>query len=156
MLFSFLMAGGLVIADKGTAESLTASFRIMDVADQERTQFATDQPLIFELTIKNKENFTVNYWATGPGYDIKVKQNDNTVWSNFHGVAFPQMIEERLIEPFGAIKFRVHWSATDNDEVKVAPGYYMVTPELVIYINDKKVKVPKAQKILLYDNRTDP
>lgn len=128
---------------------LTAQFAIKDKFDQEVTSFISGEEITFVIEVKNNTNTEVTYFATGPGYEFMVKKGQTVVWSSFAGLAFAQVITSREIAARDTLRLTAKWSGTDNAGNAVAGGTYEVVPELVFFVDNKRMESPKSKMVSL-------
>ena len=137
--------------DTGSADPapLTAQFAIKDKFDQEVTSFVSGEEITFVIEVKNNTNTEVTYFVTGPGYQFMVKKGQTVVWSSSDGLAFAQVVTGREIAARDTLRLTAKWSGTDNAGNAVVGGTYEVVPELVFFVDNKRIESPKPKMIAL-------
>ena len=129
--------------------SLIVGLKIKDKFGVVSTTFSIDEEVVFELTVTNNEDHPIWYRATWPAHDILVKQDNNSIWSKFHGKLFPQFVTEDKIESGEVIDLSAIWNGKNNKGETISTGNYLVVPYLAFFVRNGEVEMAESIEIVM-------
>jgi hypothetical protein len=97
----------------------------------------------------NTSSNHVDFQTNQPGFDIKLMNNGQEVWSAFYNQLFMQVMMEHQLAPGESMHFNAQCEGNDNQGEPLTAGSYQVVPELVLFLDNKRLSPPASEDIFL-------
>ena len=97
----------------------------------------------------NTSSNHVDFQTNQPGFDIKLMNNGQEVWSAFYNQLFMQVMMEHQLAPGESMHFNAQCEGNYNQGEPLTAGSYQVVPELVLFLDNKRLSPPASEDIFL-------
>lgn len=119
----------------------------MNQQGQKQTSFARGETIYFSIELTNTSETHVDFQTNQPGFDIKLMQSGEEIWSAFYNQLFMQVMMEHQLSPGESMHLNTQCDSKDNQGEWLSAGKYKVVPELVLFLDGERLAPPEQQEI---------